>query len=333
MGIGLTHTIVSRIAALKALAPSLAGVLLLSASTAPSLAQGTARNGDLEGEINQELVVRARVPGPAWWRVSDGDSFVWIIGVPGSLPKTLKWDDRPVKARLESATALIIPPDNQPSPLKSLMFYLTHRKAFKSRAALEDSLPPQLARRFAAAREKLGKPASAYASWRPAIAGLMLDGEVGRRAGLKYGEPLGQIRSLGRKAGVREQPVGRDPLQLDVLLTMSDEQHQKCLSDALDVAEEGPERLAAADQGWAVGDLHAAIDVSRGFDGCFAALPSVSALLERGEADTAAAIREALKRPGHAVAIVDLHALLAKGGVIDRLRAQGLRVQTPDKLE
>ena len=313
------------------LASSLAAILLVCARGGAAMAQPSAQGGDPQREINQELIVRARLPGPAWWRVSDGDSVVWILGVPASLSRTLKWDDGPVKARLEGADALILPPDNQPSPLKSLVFYLTHRKAFKSRAPLEETLPAPLARRFAAAREKLGKPASAYASWRPAIAGLMLDGEVGRQAGLKYGEPLDHIRSVGRKAGVREQPVGRAPLQLDVLLTMSDEAHQQCLSNALDVAEEGPERLAAAGRGWAVGDLRAALDVSRGFDGCFAALPPVAALLERGEVDTARTIREALRRPGHAVAVVDLRALLAKDGVIDRLRASGLAVQTPDR--
>jgi uncharacterized protein YbaP (TraB family) len=333
MGMGAEHSIALRIARMKTLASALVGLLLACAPGGPAAAQSLTRNGDPEREINDELVVRARVPGPAWWRVSDGDAVVWILGAPASLPKDLKWDDRPVKARLEGANALILPPDNRPSPFKSVAFYLTHRRAFKSRAPLEESLPAPLAKRFTAAREKLGKPASAYASWRPAIAGLILDSEVGRQAGLKYGEPLDHIRSLGRKAGVHEQPTGRAPLQLDVLLTMSEEAHQQCLSDALDVAEEGPERLAAADRGWAVGDLRAAIGVSRGFDGCLAALPSVSGLLERGQADAAAAIREALMRPGHAVAVVELRALLAKGGVIDRLRALGLRVQTPDKVE
>ena len=42
-----------------------------------------------------------------------------------------------------------------------------------------------------------------------------------------------------------------------------------------------------------------------------------------------AAIAGALKTPGHAIVLVPLRPLLAQGGVLDRLRSQGLTVKTP----
>ena len=69
--------------------------------------------------------------------------------------------------------------------------------------------------------------------------------------------------------------------------------------------------------------------MQRGYDRCFAALPLISALLERGHADMADAVAQALAQPGESVAVVDLRALLATGGVLDRLRARGFKVATP----
>ena len=52
----------------------------------PSLAQAPpaqpAPADDPDGVLIEELVVRGRLPGPAWWRVVDGDTTVWVLGVP-----------------------------------------------------------------------------------------------------------------------------------------------------------------------------------------------------------------------------------------------------------
>ncbi|MGZ3377139.1 MAG: hypothetical protein ACXU8S_11130, partial [Phenylobacterium sp.] len=37
---------------------------------------------DPEGAIVSELVVQAKEPGPAWWKVSDKDTTVYILGLP-----------------------------------------------------------------------------------------------------------------------------------------------------------------------------------------------------------------------------------------------------------
>jgi len=47
------------------------------------------------------------------------------------------------------------------------------------------------------------------------------------------------------------------------------------------------------------------------------------------KADQVAAIEQALKKPGHAIAVVPLRPLLAQGGVLDQLRAKGYTITTP----
>jgi uncharacterized protein YbaP (TraB family) len=323
-------SIVWRITAMKTLVRIIAGLILTWGAQAA--AQPLQRSADPEGAIVEELVVRARLPGPAWWKVSSGDSVVWILGAPYGLPKGVTWSDGPLGARLEGAKALILPPDVHVAPLKVLAYFITHRGSFKSNAPLEPGLPPELAARFAKAREALGKPASRYAGWRPAVAGMLLDGDVRTAARIQLDQPKDRIRALGRKAHVKEERIADYDLTplMRVLANMSGEVHLECLSDALDQADAGPDGLTQAARGWASGDVRAALAAQRGSDRCLAALPQVGELLQRRQAETAAAIKASLATPGHAVAVVELRSLLSKGGVLDRLRAEGVRVQTPD---
>jgi len=62
----------------------LAGLLCLAATPAPTV--------DQEATVVQELVVTAPDRGPAWWRVSSPTSTVYVMGVPGGLPKGMTWD-------------------------------------------------------------------------------------------------------------------------------------------------------------------------------------------------------------------------------------------------
>jgi hypothetical protein len=42
---------------------------------------------DPEANLVEELVVNARLPGPAWWKVSDADTTVYVLGVPADGPQ------------------------------------------------------------------------------------------------------------------------------------------------------------------------------------------------------------------------------------------------------
>jgi len=54
-------------------------------------------------------VVTGRLPGPAWWRVSDADTTVYVLGAPSVMPKSLPWDESVLLRRLEGANRVILP--------------------------------------------------------------------------------------------------------------------------------------------------------------------------------------------------------------------------------
>src|SRR5438094_6402073 len=99
----------------------------LALATASPAAAPTAR--DAEGTLVEELVVNGGPSGgPAFWIVSDGDSKVFILGVPGALPKGTKWATARLEARLKGAEGLILPPTVRASPFKALAFFIKARK-------------------------------------------------------------------------------------------------------------------------------------------------------------------------------------------------------------
>lgn len=268
---------------------------------------------------------------PAWWTVSSGASKVYILGAPATLPKDMAWDSRMLEARLAGANALIMPAAPKFDVIKIAKFFLTNRKSFEANGPMEATLPPPLRARFIAARTQMGQDAGHYAHWRPGIASMILAGDFRKHARIVVTEPEGRVKSLAGKAHAKVQRVpGIDVLPFFEGLTgLSEAAHQACLADSISEVEGGAGRIAAAAQGWARGDVAAAMTAEHGYEQCLAMVPGARALGQRGEADTAAAIAQALSRPGASVALVQLRPLLEKGGVLDHLRARGFTVTGP----
>ena len=98
-------------------------------------------------------------------------------------------------------------------------------------------------------------------------------------------------------------------------------------------AEAGPGLTQAAARAWAQGDVRGALANERTYERCIAVVPGAQAFDARVKADQVAAIEQALKKPGHAIAVVPLRPLLAQGGILDQLRAKGFAVTTPAEEE
>ena len=97
----------------------------------------------------------------------------------------------------------------------------------------------------------------------------------------------------------------------------------------LEQVEAGPGATAAAAKAWAAGDTPEALANDRTYERCFYMAPGARAFEARTKSDTVAEIEQALKKPGHAVAVVWLPPLLSQGGVLDQLRAKGYQIKTP----
>jgi len=285
---------------------------------------------DPDASLVEELVVTARLPGPAWWRVSNGTSTVYVLGSPGVAPKRMQWDRSVFDRRLQGANVVILPFKGLKVKLGGAPSAMIAYLKLKSSTPFEETLEPGLRARFAAVRERLGEPPKRYGTKNPLAAGVLLAGDYREKSELTDSDPTKLIRYLAQQAKVPVEQKSYDvgPLLRGMAKT-SKAGGMTCLEEVLQEAEGGPGVTRAAVQAWAAGDVRGALAAERSYERCLAAAPGALAFDTRAKADQAAAIAKALKTPGHAIAVVQLRPLLSQGGVLDRLRAQGFEIKTP----
>jgi hypothetical protein len=308
------------------MAAALAAAMLAAPASAQELPD--------EGTVVAELVVTAAQPGPAWWKVRKGESIVYIFGAPmAMLPKDLKWDQTMVDRRMDGAKALIMP-SQAAIGLGDLFGLLRLRNELKGDEPLEKALPEPTRSRFVAARTRLNKDAARYAKWTPVRAGGMLMGDYAAANRLEAnGSVFGPVRKWAGRYKVplqREIYKGMPLLKSAVGEMADDEKSLACLNGYLDGIEEDPARYRAAAEGWAKGDVRAAIDVIRGPDICNALF--LDNYIQNSIRDEVNAIAASLETPGKAVAVVPLRNMVVKAGVLEQLRAKGYEVIDPASL-
>ena len=285
---------------------------------------------DPDATLVDELVVRGRLPGPAWWRASDADTTVYVLGVPSLAPKRMEWDRAIFERRLEGANVVVLPFVNvRAKPVGSIgtAFNLMRLKAG---GPFEERLEAGTRARFVAVRTRLGQDAKHYGTNNPLAAGVQLAIDYRDRSELTNMDPAKLVRLLAQRKGVKvvEKSYDLGP-QLGGIIRTPTGTGRICFDEVLAQAEAGPGVTLAAAKAWAAGDVEGALQNERTYERCLAVITGGRTYDERMKADTAAAIVGALKTPGHAIVLVPLRPLLAQNGVLERLRAQGLEVKTP----
>lgn len=306
-----------------ALAVALAAAVLTAAAPPP--------DADPEATVVSELVVQAKTVGPAWWRVSKGDSVVWVMGAPSGLPRGVKWNDAVLAARLTGARRLIVPPSYSVG-IGDVFGAFALRSRLKTPSPIEASLPADLRDRFAAASAVLRQPPGHYDRWKPAVAGLLMVVDFRRRAGIQDNQPLAAARSEAARKRVRVTPAASYkamPFLRAVAGDLTDAVNLACLADSLHEVEAGSQRVRDAAEAWARGDVRGALTAERGYEKCLASFPEFTAQVRQTMGDEAAAIAHDLQTPGVSVAVVPLRTLVARDGVLSQLAARGFDVRTP----
>lgn len=299
-----------------------------------ALANGAAAKAqavdDPEAVVVEALVVNAKLPGPAWWRISDGDTTIYMLGTLASLPKGMAWDTSVLSRRLNGAFALILPPVGR-AGLTDIPALLSLRSKLKADRPL-DQLAPDLAPRLARVRTQLGQKPDSYNEWNPLAAGLMIATDYQKANKLDSSEPERTVGKLARKHRVKTRLAGTYkamPVVKTVVRQHSTEVGLTCLEGVLSEAEAGSSAVREAAAAWAKGDVRGAIAGPRNFQRCIRGLPGMPELESRAMDDEVAALTEAMKTPGHAVAVYSIRGLVAQNGLLDRMRAKGFTVRTP----
>jgi len=305
--------------------------LIAGLCAAPTHAQTPAApDVDPDGTLVEELVVTGRLPGPAWWRVTDADTTVYVLGVPSIAPKRMQWDRAIFERRLQGANVVVLPFVNVRAKVSGSIGTAINLLRIKSGGPFEARLDPATRARFVAVRTRLGQDAKHYGTSNPLAAGVQLAIDYRDKSSLTNSDPAKLVRYLAQQKRIKvvEKSYDLGP-QLGGILRTPASVGRICFDEVLTQAEAGPGVTMAAARAWAVGDVRAALDNERTYERCLAVISGGRTYDERTKADTAAAIAGALKVPGHAIVLVSLRPLLAQNGVLKRLRAQGFTVKTP----
>jgi hypothetical protein len=278
---------------------------------------------DPEATLLSDLLVVAPTQGPAWWRVSKGDSVVWIMGLPENPgPKNMKWDRKALDRRLTGARVLLTPP----------IMTLAFPASAKGNSA---GAPPALADRFSTVRTRIGKSARRYADSSPAVALLTLYRDYLKSAKLEGGEALRWTHAMAKARRVPiVQPTKIQAQSVGLAeLDPARPEAAACYEALMQATEVPVERYRSAAAGWARGDLRAAASAPRNpFGVCENRLFNQGAS-RRAIAVQVAAIEAALKEPGKAVAVASIRALVADEGILVRLAAKGYDIVYPTALD
>ncbi|PXA80889.1 TraB/GumN family protein [Caulobacter sp. D4A] len=322
----------ARIAAVAALA---------FAVSVPALAQTPSPTVELQpadpgSAVVEELLVVARPPGPALWLVEKNGAKLYVLGSAAPLPHQLKWDSPRLNRALDQASLVLVPPEASVGPMQITKFVLTGgggvRQGFGRK--LEDRLPPDLKDRFVKARTQARRTAVPYKDWKPAVAGFILLSDFRQAAGLSEAKPVSTIERMAKAKGVKVKAMSQYRLGpvLSSAGKLSDEANLACLRDALNEIDYEAPRWNTLGRDWADGDIAAvrARYSSSAAQRCLLRAPGGAGLLDDQIGQSAKALSEALNRPGVTVAVVDLAFLLPRNGVLDRLKAQGATVTSPN---
>lgn len=322
--------------------PGILGLALLAAAVvlpAPALAQNPLTPSrpdpnDPDAVLVEELVVTGRLPGPAWWTVSNATTTVYVLGSPSLAPKHMAWDRAIFDRRLTGANVVILPVQDIRVTFTGAFGAAFNYMRLRSGGPYEETLDPATRARFIAARTGMGQPAKHYPTRNPIAAGLILDADYHQKFGLTTADPTKLIKLLAQRAKVpvaqRSYNIG--PL-MGAMLRTPESNGRGCFNEVLQLVESGPGGTQAAARAWAVGDVRGALANERTYERCIALVPGAVTFDSQMKSDLVTDLQNALKKPGHAVAVVPLRTLLAQGGVMDQLRSKGFKVTTPGEEE
>ena len=314
----------------------LAGVLAAGGVAAAPTPSKEPVQAPAQDWVPETIVVDAHRHGPLFWRVSRGDAEVWILAVVGPMPDSLDWDHSELATLLDGAKRVLLQPHAEIGLLEGTWFLLTQRSTLDlpNDAHLQDVLDAPLKSRFAAVREKLHRDADRYEDFLPAWAGFRLYGDFIHDADLSVDEPADTIKHLARAKDIPVAPIATYqalPIVKDVG-SMSPEASRACLRSALDDIEAEETHQVLAAKAWSIGDLGG---MTRNYSeptifACLQRVPSFSAVWSQSVTDTDKAVMAALDEGGKTVMVTSLGTLLHKGGLLDRLRAHGITVESPE---
>lgn len=297
----------------------LAAAMLATAAQAETAAPPENRWSD-----SAEIVVKA--PEPAMWKLTKGQSVVWVMGTLSIWPENFEWQQSRFLRLLKGSRQLIVPASEVPRMVSD--------PNLPGNQTLRDVLTPETYQRFASTVALEGLPLDAYERLRPAWAGFRMTSNFMYRHRISTAYFPSGIRQIAEQTHVPVIAITDSGLKaIDSHYSRMDPKDaEACLNDYLDNINYYQFEMPAVAEAWAHSDLKTVLQYYRDPSYITCLLTSQRAANSHNVESVnrmTNAIRGALKKPGKSVAIVIITDLLRKDGVLDQLRAEGVEVTAP----
>jgi len=320
-----------------------------------------AQNGMEESVPTEAVVLPANtvevkgvLPGPGFWKISKGDNTLWILASIRPVPKGMEWETIKLERKLAESQLLIGSPsvklDSELGFFAKVGLVPSLLKARKNPdgKTLQQVLPPETYRRWAAMKQKYIGNDKDIETWRPIFAAQELYEKAIRKAGLSNeGIVWPEAKDLADDADV---PINRPEIKIDIgdpkkfikefnRRALND---VACLERTLDSIERDVQFMAERGRLWAVGDVAGLRRISQAdFSGA-----CIDALLGSGVAQSAGlgdvqkraldawllASEQALSKHRSSIAVVNFAELVKPNGLLERFAAKGYTVTEPSAI-
>jgi TraB/PrgY/gumN family len=311
---------------------ALLSAALLVSTAAPALAQSSPPVDDPNAVV-EELVVTARYPGPAFWRVSDADSEVWIMAVPYYIPEKMVWDKTRTEQVLKGANGLILPSGVGVGLGEAVRFAIKYRKQFTNEGnrTLDQVLPAQVIEHYQQLPKAYQTTDLKTSTLKPIFAGLSVVGRA-KKTG-RWTEPYSDMVTLAKKAKVkiRSGPMTSALPIATAIMTMPEAEQSQCFDGFIGSLDHGIKTVGPVAAAWAEGRTAEFLrgTTTTGADQCIYSIGEVKSLREKAYQSEIKLIKAALDQPGKTLMITNVRPLVAQNGILARLKAEGFTVRTP----
>lgn len=309
----------------------LASLFVISIAT-PALAQTTAPTDDPDAII-EELVVTARYPGPAYWRVSDADSEVWILGIPARVPSKLAWDRTRTEQIMKGANALILPSVATAGLGEIIGFTLKNLNSFTNEndRTLEQVLPASVAENYRALPPEVRRDNLLKSKYKPVFSGFMLQAATYKAQDWTTMER--ELIRLAKAARVKTRHASVTPVlpMATAMMSQTETEQAQCFDAFVTDVSLGIKTVAPMAKAWADGRPSVLLQGSTtsGIEDCLFTVAEIKNKRELAYESEIKTIKAALDQPGKTLMVAKMRPLVTQNGILARLKAEGLTVRTP----
>lgn len=301
----------------------------------------------------EPVVVVGSVPGPGLWQVqAENGHVLWVFGTLSPLPRDIDWEADEAKARLASASMLLLPPGMTVkakggffSTLGLLPKLIGMRKD-PEKERLAELLPPELLARWQRLKALYMPRNRKVEKFRPFFAGWELYSAAVDAAGL-------QNRDAASKVLRRYAKKKKVPLQSSSFALTLDEPKQAlaefratrmddtaCFAEVLDLIEFRLPQVQQMANAWAMGDVDTLAEHyrQRWVMACADAISGADFAHSQGLDDIPAKIRESwleaaektLAEHETGFALLPMGNILGQESFLDTLQARGYTIVPPE---